>query len=60
MAFDGANVWVSTSGNYVAKLRTSDGAILGNFSAGNGTENVAFDGANIWVAKVINNTVSKL
>lgn len=61
MAFDGANLWVVTTGiNSVVKLRTSDGAILGTFSVGHVPGYAAFDGANIWVTKLHDNTVSKL
>lgn len=53
MAFDGTDLWIANSAdNSVTKLRASDGAVLGTFTAlGGGTvpDAVAFDGANIWV-----------
>lgn len=53
IAFDGANMWIATSGNkFVTKLRGSDGAFLGSFNIpvniGNPSR-IAFDGANMWV-----------
>jgi hypothetical protein len=35
MTFDGANIWVPYVPNSVAKLRASDGKILGNIHGGN-------------------------
>ena len=58
LAFDGTNIWVSTSGN-VIKLRASDGTILGTFPVANFPVGVAFDGTNIWVANYTSNSVSK-
>jgi DNA-binding beta-propeller fold protein YncE len=56
IAFDGANIWVTNSGDRtVSKLRTSDGKVLGTFTVGSD-----IDGANIWVANSGSNTVSKL
>ena len=61
LAFDGANIWVTSSNeNTVTKLRASDGALLGTFSVGSNPYSVAFDGANIWVTSFYSNTVSKL
>src|SRR6202023_2191129 len=61
VAFDGANIWVTNAGaNFVAKVRASDGANLGNFSVGGASLGVAFDGANIWVTNQGSNTVTKL
>ncbi len=61
VAFDGASIWVTNSdSNTVTKLRASDGAVLGTFSAGSNPIGMAFDGANIWVANNGSNTVTKL
>jgi sugar lactone lactonase YvrE len=61
VAFDGANIWVTTSGTFtVTKLRASDGANLGSFPVGSGSNQVAFDGANIWVTNSGSSTVTKL
>lgn len=49
MVFDGTNIWVTTAGDTVTKIRGSDGAILGIYSAGTWPAFLAFDGANIWV-----------
>ncbi len=52
LAFDGANIWVTsrqTSHGALDKLRASDGKHLGTFSIGDEPWFVAFDGANIWV-----------
>jgi DNA-binding beta-propeller fold protein YncE len=60
-AFDGANIWVSNSGdNTVSKLQPSDGTILGTFNAGEQPIGLVFDGANIWAANSYVNTVTKL
>jgi sugar lactone lactonase YvrE len=67
MAFDGANLWVTTAqteGNgAVHKIRASDGKSLGIFTVGPYPISTAFDGANIWVVnggKGANGTVTKL
>jgi len=66
IGFDGANMWVALdsagSGNQVSKVRASDGAVLGTYTAGPaGTwpYGIAFDGANIWVSAE-NGGVTKL
>jgi len=46
VVFDGANIWVSSTGGAVNKIRASDGTNLGTFSGGDG--GLAFDGANVW------------
>ena len=64
LAFDGANMWVVSGqqlSSSVTKLRASDGANLGTFSAG--TERplcIAFDGANMWVSNGEDTTVIKI
>ena len=61
VAFDGADIWVTTLSPLVTKLRASDGAVLGTFN--NGAlfpSGIAFDGANIWVANNGSNNVTKL
>lgn len=60
VAFDGEHVWATVgTGTVVAKLRTSDGALLGTFQVGQAPRGVMFDGANIWVAAAGDNTVRK-
>jgi len=55
MAFDGANLWVSTASNTapsVLTVRVSDSTVHSvPFSFGNGP--MAFDGANIWVTSAV-------
>lgn len=64
LAFDGANMWVVSGqqlSSSVTKLRASDGANLGTFTAG--TErplSIAFDGANMWVSNGEDNSVRKI
>jgi hypothetical protein len=58
VAFDGANIWVTSGAGSVTKLRASDGALLGTFALGFIPNGVAFDGANIWVSG--QGSVSKL
>ncbi|MBS1793038.1 MAG: hypothetical protein JSS81_04245 [Acidobacteria bacterium] len=61
IVFDGANLWISTSGgNIVTKLRTSDGAVLGTFPTGGFPSGMAFDGANVWVANGTGSSVTRL
>lgn len=61
IAFDGANMWVAlNSSGSVAKLRTSDGAVLGTFATGTNPVGVAFDGGYVWVANAGSNNVTKL
>ena len=62
LALDGANIWVAMhgltgTGNYVAKVRVSDAAILATFSYASDPADIAFDGANMWVT---GSTVGKL
>jgi hypothetical protein len=64
LAFDGANMWVVSGqqlSSSITKVRASDGANLGTFSAG--TERpqaIAFDGANMWVSNGEDNSVPKI
>jgi hypothetical protein len=70
---DGLNVWIANSGsNNVTKLRASDGALQGIFTAGiapgaavqgvvgSTPFGITFDGANIWVTNINVGSVSKL
>ena len=50
IAFDGTYLWVTQALlNTVAKIRTSDGTILGTYNAGVAPNGIAFDGAFIWI-----------
>jgi hypothetical protein len=61
IAFDGANIWVTNdAANTVTKIRATDGAILGAFSAGTQPFRIAFDGAHMWVTNSSTNAVTKL
>ncbi len=42
-------MWATLSTDAVAKIRASDGKLLGTFDVGNGPRGVAFDGSHIWV-----------
>ncbi len=44
----------------MAKLRASDGKVLGTFAVGEGPFAVLFDGANIWVSNFFSGNVMKL
>jgi hypothetical protein len=58
LAFDGANVWCHGP-SQLAKVRASDGAILGTYSGGGGTYGgIVFDGENIWVPSQTNNWIT--
>jgi serine/threonine protein kinase len=58
---DGRSIWVAIdSNNTVAKLRASDGAVLGTFVVGKDPRGIALDGDNLWVADLGDNTVRKL
>jgi hypothetical protein len=59
VAFDGSNIWVTSSGG-VAELRASDGETLGVFQTPSlNTAGIAFDGAYMWVAGYNKGIVSK-
>jgi len=61
VAFDGANLWVTTEPG-LSEVRVSDGALLGHlnyFKGGGETTGIAFDGANIWAGNGLGETVSK-
>jgi len=58
VVFDGVYVWVTT-GNYVAQLRVSDGALLHTFNTPATQAGIAFDGANALVAEYDGSSVSK-
>ena len=49
LAYDGANIWVSTPSSAV-KVQASTGTVLGTYSLGVGPLGLAFDGQNIWAA----------
>jgi len=51
LAFDGANIWVTSSNSaYVSKLRASDGALLGNFPVPTTNYSATFDGTYVWIS----------
>src|ERR1700719_1775039 len=50
MAYDGANMWVVNSQSAtLAKIRPSDGALLGTYNLGNNSALIAYDGVSLWV-----------
>jgi len=61
VAFDGENIWVTTAGVAISKLRANDGTNLGNSPVGILGGGVAFDGANFWITtQGFGGAVSKL
>jgi hypothetical protein len=58
VAFDGTNIWVTTS-LAVTELN-ADGTILGYVNTQTPTAGMAFDGANLWVSEFDINVVHKL
>lgn len=63
MAFDGQHMWVTLNTaptNQVAKVRVSDGVVLGTYPVGANVSGVAFDGTNVWVTAVTDGTVTEL
>ncbi len=60
IVFDGSNMWVSSFYSGLAKVRASDGRILGYYDAGISPIPMVFDGANIWATNILGNTVTKL
>ena len=61
VTFDGESIWITNVGsNSVAKLRASDGGLLGTFGVGSQPEFTVFDGANVWVTNFGSNNVTKL
>lgn len=61
LAFDGENIWAANHENStVAKIRVSDGSLIGTFPVARGSYGVAFDGRSVWVTSNVENTVTKL
>lgn len=61
MAFDGANIWVTSSAaGTVTKVRPRDGKVLATYGVGKNPREVLFDGAFIWVTNSDDRTVMKL
>jgi hypothetical protein len=59
MAFDGSHLWVVNHGsNTIAKIRPSDGAVLGTTPTSANVTGVAFDGAHLWILNGSDNTIS--
>ena len=59
--FDGANVWVVNKlQNTLAKIRASDGALLGTFATPTNVSAMAFDGTSIWTANRDDGTLSRI
>jgi len=59
VVFDGTYVWITT-GNNVAQVRPSDGAILHLYSTPGVSAGIAFDGANLWIAEYDAKNISKM
>src|SRR5207245_1864928 len=57
--FDGENIWtVSSTGEYLVKMRDSDAAIIAMYALGiTGSFHLVYDGENIWVTAFQNNKV---
>jgi DNA-binding beta-propeller fold protein YncE len=61
VAFDGTNIWVANTGNNnTAKLRASDGQVLGTYQVGRNPYGVILDAASIWATKPSDRTVTRL
>ena len=59
MASDGSHLWVVNHGSQnIAKIRPSDGAVLGTIPVSANVTGVAFDGTNLWIVNGSDNTVS--
>jgi DNA-binding beta-propeller fold protein YncE len=56
--YDGANIWVTDTGDFKLKKLNSSGAILQSVDVGGFPDFPAFDGTNIWVPNNLSNTVS--
>ena len=59
IAFDGANMWVTSASNTLTKIRAADNVVLGTYTASGFPTGIAFDGTNMWVTNQGTNTVSK-
>jgi len=61
VAFDGAHIWVSNSGdNSVSKININTNDVVESVSVGSLPHGVAFDGAHIWVSNPGDHSVSKI
>lgn len=60
IAFDGANMWVTSQSGTITKIRAADNAVLGSYPTGGLPTGVAFDGSAMWVTNQSSNTVSKI
>jgi hypothetical protein len=60
ICFDGTNLWLTQyKDGTLAKVRASDGTVLGTFATQAHPEGICFDGTNIWVCNVNSSTVQK-
>jgi hypothetical protein len=60
ICFDGTNLWITQyKDGTLAKVRASDGAVLGTFATQAHPRGVCFDGTNVWVCNVYSSTVQK-
>jgi hypothetical protein len=58
LAYDGFNVWVTSSGrNSVIALR-SDGSVMATYGTGQRPQQIVFDGVNLWLANSASDSVS--
>jgi outer membrane protein assembly factor BamB len=60
IVFDGSSMWISSYFGGLAKVRASDGRLLGFYDGGINPLLMAFDGANVWVTNGSGNTVTKV
>jgi hypothetical protein len=56
--YDGANVWVTCSGNATLKRLNTDGSVAQSVVVGGGPAFLAFDGTNLWVPDIGADSVS--
>jgi len=59
--FDGSSLWVTNQGsNSVTRLRSADGAVVGEYPVGSAPIGLTYDGARVWVANANDDTVSRI
>ena len=58
IVYDGANIWVTDSGDSTLKMLDPSGNVLKSVHVGGDPHYPAFDGTNIWVPNRASNTVS--
>ena len=60
IAFDGAHMWVTNSGDDTVTELNADGSAAGTFPVGDRPSGIAFDGKDVWITNYGPGNVMKL